>query len=562
MINKNRQKQTYERANMCEKRLMIMFIIIVVGSLSLIGRLYYIQIIRGNELSERALNQWYDVISVVDKRGKIYDRNYIPLTDRIKEDYFVIHPSIKPNNRILELLSISTTLDKDYLNNILSNMKGYQNLLIKYYDEKIIKELLSNSGIAIIELSNRYEKNGLASHLIGYINKSENIGMSGLEKFFNSELVKNRGTKIGAIIDAKKRIIPGFGYVMYEKNDDVKENIVTTIDYNIQKICEEEFDKYNYKGSIVVLDSKTGDILSMVSRPNFDQNNVGEYLDSNNMELFNKSIQISYPPGSIFKIVVAATAIENNIIDLDDKFFCKGYEVLGVNIIKCYSYEQGGHGEISFEEAFALSCNSAFIQIGQILGGEKILDMAWKFGLGQKTAIKIDKEIEGVFPSEDYVKGPGVGNISIGQGALEVTPLQVAKLTNIIANNGIDIGVRLVKEIIDDNGKILRSFARDKTTRIISPFTAQKIKEMMIKAVENGTGKRAKIENVEIAGKTGSAEAVSGSRETVHAWFTGFFEGNKSRYVITIIAEEQGSGGKIAAPIFAHIVNRLIEMGY
>ncbi|WIF94507.1 peptidoglycan D,D-transpeptidase FtsI family protein [Caminicella sporogenes] len=544
------------------KRLTIMFMLVTVILICLIGRLCYIQIIKGNDLRQMAVKQWSETVSIVDKRGKIYDRNYIPLTSRVKEDYIIIHPSIKLNDKVLNLLSISTKLDVETLKKVLSKKDRYKKLLIKYYDIDILRELLS-MGIQTVEITKRYDGSRLASHVIGYIKESENAGMSGLEKYFDTELTKDRGIVISAVKDAKNRIIPGFGYAVYKGNDNKKENIVTTIDYNIQKISEKEFDKYNFDGSVVVLDSKSGDILAMVSRPNFDPDNVANYLNSNNMELYNKAVQISFPPGSIFKIIVAAAAIEKKLVDMQQNFYCKGYEKLGKDIIiKCHSYEKGGHGNLNLKQAFAASCNSVFIQIGQILGGEEILNMAKKFGLGKKTGIKIDKETEGVLPTEDYVKGAGIGNISIGQGCLEVTPLQVAKFTNIIANNGIDVGVRLVKEVISDNGKVKKKFKKDSINRVISSDTAQKIKDMMIQTVKEGTGRAAKMDDIEVAGKTGSAETVVRGQKTVHAWFTGFFDGKKSRYVITIIAERKGSGGKFAAPIFKNIAKRLIEMGY
>ncbi|MCT4565367.1 MAG: penicillin-binding transpeptidase domain-containing protein [Maledivibacter sp.] len=543
-----------------EKRIFTVFGAIGLVLCLLIIRLFYIQIIKGDEYSKKAFEQWFRVTQTIADRGTIYDTNGKSLTNKGKESYLILDPGFNLSKKNIDTIVELTGLSREEIaNKILKDKKT--ELLINNYDENLIKKMIRNIGVSTVERSRRYAEGGLASHVIGYVNKSKNNGVSGLEKSFDKELVENREKRIGAILDAHNRIIPGYGYILIESDEVTKKNIITTLDSDIQKICESELDKNNYIGSVVVLDSKSGDILAMASRPNFDQGNIEAHLDSKSKELYNKAVQISYPPGSVFKIVVAAALLENDVIDLSDKSICKGYEMLGVNMIKCNSYKRGGHGELSFEDAFTLSCNSIFIQATQALGGERLLEMAEKCGIGKKTGIKIDEEVGGILPSQDYVKGPGIGNIAIGQGTVEVTPLQVARFTNIIANDGIDVGVRLVKGLTDSNGKILDKYNDKEINRVVSSDTATKIKRMMRKVVKEGTGKRANIDGTETYGKTGSAEAVGKNGETVHAWFTGFFLGKKSEYVVTVIVEEKGSGGKIATPIFSNIAKNMLGMG-
>lgn len=560
--NKKKDRNAKDKKYSCirQKRIFTIFVAVAFILCLLIGRLFYIQIIKGEDYSRRAFHQWFKVIDTISDRGAIYDRNRSLLTNKNKKNYLILEPGLNLDNRNITIINKLTGIDKQEIVNVILTEKKVE-LSIKNYDEELIMEMLRNKGVATIQRTERYDEKGMASHIIGYINKSKNIGVAGLEKSFNKELGENRKKKIGAILDAQNRIIPGFGYIVIEEKEKLKKNIVTTLDSDIQKICEDELDKNGYLGSIVVLDSKSGEILAMTSRPNYNQNDVGAHLKSNEKELFNKSIQISFPPGSVFKIVVAAALLENNVIDLDDKLVCDGYEMLGVNMIKCNSYAKGGHGELTFEEAFSLSCNSAFIQATQALGGEKLLEAAKKFGIGQKTGIKLYEETNGILPSEDYVKGPGIGNIAIGQGTVQVTPLQVARFTNVIANDGIDVGVKLVDRLVDDNGGTLIDYDNKKIKRVISSDTSNKIKGMMKRVVENGTGKRAKINGIECYGKTGSAEAVGKDGETVHAWFTGFFLGKKSEYVITVIVEDKGSGGRIATPLFKDIAMRMLEKG-
>ncbi|MDK2918481.1 MAG: penicillin-binding protein 2 [Candidatus Petromonas sp.] len=546
----------------CENRLIFFFGIVAILLSLLAARLYYLQIIKGKELSNKAVQQWFEMKEAIEDRGTIYDRNHIPLTNRVKEDYLIIKPNFTANDKNLEILSDLTKIEKNKLTSLILKNNKILKLLIKNKEREKVKEIVRVKGTTIIEAKKRYDESGLASHVVGYINEAENTGASGLEKAFNNELKENRLVKIGAIVDAKKEVIPGFGYVVYESDDSVQKNVVTTIDYNVQKIAEEVFDKNYHKGSVVVLEAKTGEILAMVSRPNFQQNNVGYHLNSNERELYNKALQISYPPGSVFKIVVAAAVLEEEIVRLKDEFICNGYEMLGSNMIKCYTYERGGHGSLDFRRAFVESCNSTFIQAGKILGGKKLLNYAAKFGLGKKTGVKISEEVDGILPTEDYVKGPGIGNISIGQGSLQVTPLQVARLTNIIVNGGVDVGVQLVKSIINDKGESVIKFNNKNIKRVTSVGTANKIKQMMNKVVDEGTGKKAKIEGVESGGKTGSAEAIGEDGETVHAWFTGYFRGEKSKYIITVLVEDGGSGGEAAAPLFAEISQKMLKLGF
>ncbi|WP_432665289.1 penicillin-binding protein 2 [Wukongibacter baidiensis] len=558
--NESRRSKAKESRSIRERRLMKVFGLIAFILCILASRLFYIQLIKGEEYNKRAFEQWFHVIGNIPDRGTIYDRNGNPLTDKIQEDYLTLESGFYLNDKNIDVISKLTDIEKDRILKIVPKEKKVE-LLIKNYDKALIMDILKNRGAATIRRTRRYDEGGLASHVIGYINKSKNIGVSGLEKAFDDELGENRGKKVGAILDAQNRIIPGFGYIVMEKKDVIKRNLITTLDSEVEKICEEELDKNNYIGSIVVLDAKTGDVLAMTSRPNFNQDNVGEHLESNKKELYNKAIQISYPPGSVFKIVVAAALLENDTIKLQDNLVCEGFEMLGVNMIKCNAYERGGHGELTFEEAFARSCNSAFIQGAISLGGEKLMETFEKFGIGQKTGIRINEETSGNSPTMDYVKGPGIGNVAIGQGTVEVTPLQVARFTNIIANDGIDVGVRLVKSIADDNGKIINEFDDREINRVISSDTSNKIKKMMKKVVDEGTGQRARLGRVESYGKTGSAQAVGLDGETVHAWFTGFFLGKKSEYVITVIVEDKRSGGRIATPIFAKVAQRMMEKG-
>lgn len=556
----DRKKNKKLGIDLNKKRIYMIGFFFTLMIVALIGRLYHIQFIKGEEYYHKAKKQWLKEVPRGIARGKIYDRNMKLLTNRNLKKYLVIFPnSFKATDQNIKIIKEATGINSYELkhNKLLSN-RVIELEMIKD-DEKLMKKIFSMKGVFPIEYSDRYDKEGVATHVIGYINKIDNIGKIGIEKMYDEFLKEGQLCKVGVVVDAQKRIIPGLEYEEIEnKIVKDKKNIVTTLDYEIQKIAEKELDRLHKKGSIVIIDVKNGDIVAMVSRPKFEQNNVASYLDNGDKELYNRAIQVAYPPGSIFKIIVAAAALENNLIDSDENFFCEGYEEIGNVKIKCSSFKKGGHEELDLERAFALSCNSTFIQLGQRIGGEKLIEMAKKFGLGSLMKIGLEEEIEGTLPTKDYMKGAGIGNISIGQGTLEVTPLQIARMTSIIANDGVDRGVYLAKKIEDEEGHLVETVKRCDGKKIISYETAKKIQRMMEKVVSDGTGKKANFEeDGMVAGKTGSSQAVLKDKEVVHAWFTGYFPSENPKYVITVIVEDGGSGGGVAAPLFREIAKKI-----
>lgn len=554
------QDETTVQNNNINRIKIVLITTIVIISL-LVVRLAYIQIYRGNDLRLRAVSQWMKEIPIGIRRGKIYDRNMLPLTNKEKLNYLYIFPEHFTHTQAnLDLVSKITGISKIDLENDRLNSSRPVALEIKTTDQELLKRVMLLRGVFPIEYEERYDDRGLAAHVLGYINKIDNFGEKGLEKEFDSILKKNQGYKIKAIVDAQKRMIPGLGYkIIDDFSNEIKYDLVTTLDSRIQNIIEEELYHIDKKGSIIVLDSQSGDVLAMASRPNFDQNHVVNYLNSTNKELFNRAVQMTYPPGSTFKMAVLATALEEGIVDQNETFFCKGYEEIDGIQIKCSSYDKAGHGLISLKDAFSLSCNSVFIQLGKRLGGIKLMQVAERLGFGSATGIELPEEVSGQLPTLDYMKGAGIGNISIGQGTIEVTPLQIAKMTLSIVNNGEDPGIHLVKDIISENGYSTQ-FVRDyKSTQVLSATTARIIQSMMEKVVDEGTGNKINLDSYGgAAGKTGSAEASVNGNAVNHAWFTGYFPNKNPEYIITILIEDGGSGGSVAAPIFCNIAEKII----
>jgi penicillin-binding protein 2 len=419
-------------------------------------------------------------------------------------------------------------------------------------------------GVMVVKDIERYDPESKARHLIGYIDNSDGVGRSGLEKLYESYLSAEGETAIAAMVDGSKRLIPGLGYKMVNGGQGSRSyGLQLTIDYHIQKAAEAAMDRSEIHGAVVVLDAESGGLLAMVSRPNYEQQNVGKYLDGQRGELLNKAFQ-QYNLGSIFKTVVSAAALEDGRINPFETIHCPGYIEVGSLKVKCSSYDEGGHGDLNIFEAYARSCNTFFIELGQRIGGKSITEMARRFGLGSIIGINPMEEQTGLIPREESIYRSDLCNISIGQGDILVTPLQVAAMTSIIANNGVYKKPYVVKGLVDGSGKRIAVEPPEKPQKIISPFVAMEIRKMMEMVVDDGTGTMAALPGFGgAAGKTSSAQTGQrmDGREVLHAWFTGYVPRLYPKYVITVLVENGRSGGSVAAPVFRDIAQRIMELG-
>lgn len=543
-MDKETRKKIYRRAMKFTTVSAILFVI-------LIGRLFWIQIVRGQEYKQDAEKQYIRGIRVAPARGNIFDRNNIQLTNNKTEKTVYIFKDVVLNDiQSLEKIKKTFNFDDKYIEEI----KKSNDRIIEIPLDIEVEENIFIRGVVIEDRKIRYDGRNLLSHVIGYIRKSENTGEYGIEKEYDSILKKDDDFGIKYIaVDGKQRVIPGLNdtEVISEKSTSAN-SVKLTVDIDIQKIVEEVIDNRKINGAVVVTDVATGDILAMASRPNLNQNNISENLNSNNMDFYNKALEVAYPPGSIFKIVVLLAALEDNLINLGDTFTCQGYEDLGTFQIKCNNKD--GHGEINVYEAFANSCNSVFIQIGKKIGARKIIDMAKRLGFGEKVQ-NILIESSGNLPENDELLGPAIGNISIGQSSIEVTPLQVTNMMMIIANEGIKKDISIVDSIVTEEGKLVKKIIREEDERVLPTRLCKQVKIALEGVVDSGTAENMNLFEIGgAAGKTGSAE---NSRKKTHAWFSGYFPRERPKYVITVFVEEGGSGGRIAAPIFEEIAKNI-----
>ncbi|MBS4534326.1 peptidoglycan glycosyltransferase [Clostridium sp. D2Q-14] len=394
-----------------------------------------------------------------------------------------------------------------------------------------------------------YEYNNLYSHIIGYY---DNIyGQSGLEKSYNSALSDSN------VIDDVKNV---FFQVLdnFKINEEniplIKESqghsLVLTIDHALQQYTKEQLG--NRKGSIVVMNPKNGDILSMVNYPDFNPNDL-----SNNWEkissdeenpLINRATEGLYTPGSIYKIITTTAALETE--GIDTQFNCEGEINIGGFILK----DQSAHGNVNLSEALIKSCNVSFGQIGVQLGQDNLNNISEKFMFNKKIPFDINTK-KSIFPKNKMDKAE-IGSTSIGQGKLEVTPLNMALMTSAIANNGEMMTPNLVKSVINSNGTIIEESEPKVLSTVTTSEIANNITEMMVDVVNQGTGTQAKINGINVAGKTGTAQN-SGKD---HVWFVAFAPAENPQIAISVLLENNGgSGGANAAPIARNIIIKALN---
>lgn len=535
---------------------------IFIGCL-LIARLFYLQIINGAELAAEGLNGRVEKVSVEVDRGAIVDRNGIPLTNTAQRLSIVIFPSqlINKTDSIDKLCFLTGYPRENLINRISKDGRPFKLQTDVSLETANAINTEKIPGIIAIPEKMRYGYGALASHITGYLNIADNRGVSGIEGMYDEILRGNEPEYAAVLVDAGQKIIPGLGYKRLHFNDGLgPHNVVLTIDARTQQIVEEVMNNKVGKGAIIVMRPSTGEILAMASRPNFDANRIWDYLGEDSAPLLNRAVA-AYQPGSVFKLVVAAAALENEIVKPTDMFYDQGYIDVNNLRFKGWDYERGGHGAISFADAMAYSSNPVFIEVGLKLGARKLVSFAEKLGFGHHTKLDFDGEADGNLPNPDGIYPGELANFAIGQGTFEATPLQITSLVSTIANDGIKVDPYIVSKLALQDGTVVNTYRASRGARVMSRRTAYELRKMMTGVTQYGTGQAAYITNIGSAGKTGSAETgqVDKSGHGIsHAWFAGYAPLENPQYAVVVFVEDGMSGGDVAAPIFKDVVEGIV----
>jgi penicillin-binding protein 2 len=404
----------------------------------------------------------------------------------------------------------------------------------------------------------------------------ETEGRDGLEQTFNELLTGKHGEykmtfdKDGRKTSEKliKPAVPG-------------NNIVTTLDLRLEELAEKALAAKAKRGAIVIVDPTDGDILAMASWPTYDPNlfvpsisaeKFKQLQNDPDLPLLPRAFRSAYPPGSTFKVAVGIAALEAGAVHSDDLYQC----VPGIQIgnLTFHNWKKGDQGALNFVQALTQSCDTWFYQVGIKTGADPIIEWSLKLGFGAKCGIPLRGEAEGRVPNDEYMKAThgrkllngDIANLSIGQGDMLVTPLQMAQAMAIVANGGKFYQTRLVRQVQSLNQEIMTAYQlREKRTLDVSASTMDEVRKGMIDVVNgpNGTGHEAQLEGVEVAGKTGTAQWGPKNKERTAAWFAGFLPADEPRYAFAAVYEgEVGSkvhGGTTAAPMIADIFKEIYK---
>ncbi len=543
-------------------------------------KLFFIQIINGEEYQQKAMEQWTRDIPVPSKRGIIFDRNGKELVTNAPAYQVYARPvEIKDKEEIASILSEELDSDKDAINEKL-NAKKDTVLIKQKVDSDIVGKLREKNlkGIIFIDDSKRfYTQSNFASYVLGFTNY-DNQGQDGIEATFEKYLNGFPGRDI-KMTDSYGRELPGSDRKYYEPEDGL--NLILTIDEVIQHFAEKavEIALIETKAkriTAIVMEPKTGDILAMAAKPDYDNNNPRkipeEFADkwdsmtSNEQydALFkiwrNPAISDTYEPGSTFKTITSAAGLEEGVVKPDDKFYCSGYVVVGGRRLKCWrSYRP--HGSQTFVEGVQNSCNPVFIEVAQRLGKEKFYKYIKGFGFGSPTNVKLLGEASGIVRNVNSIGPVDLANIAFGQG-ISITPIQLITAVSAIVNDGYLMEPRIAKKLIDNNGNIVHDFQPRIVRQVISKDTSAIMRNILESVVNNGSGGGAYIPGYKVGGKTGTAQKAEGGRYVSGKYvasFVGFAPANDPKVTVLVVIDEPSAGsyygGVIAAPVVKSIIS-------
>ncbi|MDK2887232.1 MAG: hypothetical protein PWP72_109 [Thermoanaerobacter sp.] len=540
------------------RRLGILMLLLLAAFSCLVARLFFVQIIRGGHLRQEATSIRTRDVILQPYRGNIYDRNHNALVTSIPAYSLYAHPDqIKNPGEVAGKIAAVLGVRREEILKKLDNNASFV-WLQHGVELDLVKKLEGIGGLGFVETSTRsYKQGSLAAALLGFVG-DDNQGLNGLEKYYDHELQGMPG-KMVLEIDARGRQIPQSAVVV--ERSKAGNNLVLTLDQTIQYYVERELDRiesdYRPKWAVIlVMDPKTGEILAMGSRPTFDPSRwrkfPREVWEKNPVTLY------TYEPGSTFKMIIAAAALEEGVVRPADWFYDPGYIVVKGRRIYCW--ERKGHGSESFAQAVENSCNPVFIQVGQKLGKEKLYKYVRGFGFGVPTGIDLPGEEAGVIVPENKASELDLATMSIGQ-SIAVTPVQLLTAVSAIANGGYLMQPHVVRAVEDASGKTIRKVSPRVIRQVISSETARQLSGILEKVVLEGTGRRALVEGYRVAGKTGTAQVPGpgGYMEGKYvASFAGFAPADDPRIaVLVVVAEPRGGeyhGGEVAAPAFSAVV--------
>ncbi len=508
-----------------DERIKITFLVMLILFIFIILRVFYIQVFDYKKLNEYASDLWSRDLPIEANRGLILDRNGVVLADNLTTTSLVLIPNqIKEKEKATEELAKILNISYDEMQKHVYKKTSIERVHPEgrrlSYD---IAEKISNlklDGVYLVKEAKRYYPYGnLLSHSLGYVG-IDNQGLSGLELEYDEYLTGKSGA-IKYFSDAKGNKL-NVSDVYVEPQDGM--NLYLTIDINIQKSIERELDNIVDMFSpdmalAVVMNPKTGEILGMGSRPDYNPNTYQKY--SQDVLSRNLPVWSSYEPGSTFKIITMATSVEEKIIDIEnDHFYDSGSVNVDGSVLKCW--KAGGHGDQTFLQVLQNSCNPGFVKLGQMLGKERLFSYIKKFGFGEKTGVDLNGEGQGILFPLERVGNVELSTTAFGQG-VSVTPIQQVTAVSAVVNGGYLYKPYIVKSIAEkETNTIIQETSKTLVRKVISSETSTIMRHALESVVAKGGGKAAYIEGYRIGGKTGTAQKVKDGRYMVGNYIMSF----------------------------------------
>lgn len=565
----------YRNKTFNHKKVMIVFVAVFFIMMFLIGRLVYLMIFCSEYYGNKAENLHERERDIKAARGKLLDANGTVLaTNKSVCTISVIHNQMEEPEKVIAMLvkelGISEETARKRVEKV-SSIERVKTNVAKETGDAI--RAYGLSGVKVDEDYKRYYPYGtLASKVLGFTG-ADNQGILGLEVKYDEYLQGTNG-KILTLTDARGIEIENAGESRLEPVNGY--DLCLSLDYNIQMYCEQAAKKVCTKKSadsvsVIVMNPQNGELMAMVNYPEFDLNDpfilVGDNGEAVSAEekqnLLNKMwrnqcISDTYEPGSTFKIITAAAALEEGVVKLDDAFFCPGYKIVEDRRIRCA--RTTGHGAETFETGIMNSCNPVFMELGERLGAENFVGYFKQFGLLSKTNIDLPGEAGTIMHKTENIGPVELATISFGQ-SFQITPIQLVTTVSSIINGGTRVTPHFGVSVQDADGNTVKTFSYETHENICTAETSETMRYLLEKVVSEGTGKNAKIEGFSIGGKTATSQTLPRSDHKYISSFLGFAPAdNPQVLVLVVINNPQGIyyGGTIAAPVAKEIFENIL----
>lgn len=565
----------YRSKTFHRKKIWIMFLFIFFISLFLIGRLVYLMIFCSEYYGKKAEDLHERERDIKAARGQIVDATGTVLaTNRSVCTISVIHSQIEEPERVIEVLVKELELSEETVRKRVEKVSSIER--IKTNVPKETGDAIREYQLAGVKVDEDYKRyypyDTLASKVIGFTG-ADNQGILGLEVKYEDYL-KGTDGKILTLTDARGVEIENAGETRMEPVNG--NDLYISLDSNIQMYCEQAAQKvYTEKEaqnvSVLVMNPQNGEVMAMVNYPEFHLNDpftldcelTGTETEEQKQELRNQMwrnpcINDTYEPGSTFKIITTAAALEEGVLSLDDQFQCPGFKIVEDRKIRCHKV--GGHGSETFVEGIMNSCNPVFIEVGLRLGAERFYQYFKQFGLLSKTNIDLPGEAATIMHQLDNIGQVELATISFGQ-SFQITPIQLATTVSSLINGGTRVTPHFGVCAKDENGKVVETFSYKSYDNICEEETSETLRYLLEKVVSEGTGKNGAVEGFEIGGKTATSQTLPRSDHKYISSFLGFAPASDPQVlVLVIIRDPKGVyyGGTIAAPVAKEIFENVL----